>query len=119
MSISAGLPLYFLMTCYWLTPVESSYREVSLTFRSDNGGLLIKLRANPFNLSIYQFCPQLGCSGIVLCILPVLPLQACFILWIFFATAAVHRERGRLYQVIYNSHNLVKNHSFPCIISSS
>jgi len=78
MSVKSSLS--FLMTCYWLIPVESIYREVSLPFRNDNGGWLVTLRDNPFNLSIYQFCPQLEYSGIVLCILPVLPLQVCYIL---------------------------------------
>jgi len=78
--MSVKYSLYFLMTCYWLIPVESSCREVSLPFRNDNGGQLVNLRASPFHHSIYQFYPHLECSGIVLCILPVLPLQVCIIL---------------------------------------
>jgi len=63
------------MTYYWLTPVESSYWEVSLPFINDNGGLLVKLRANPFIFNVFKFSPHQECSGSALYILPVLPLQ--------------------------------------------
>ena len=66
MSIKSSL--YFLLTCCWFIPVESSCREVSLPFRNDNGGWLVKLRVNPFDISIYQFCPHLECSGVFLCV---------------------------------------------------